>query len=267
MARLVGIIHGDYRCRGIDNMQVLSMNVFVISVLFVLAFGTALFFAALKRKMISALNTHDLIVIALMSSLLYAAGLPFKFGLGRLPFIHAFIYSVPFTAVPLSGIRVVRTRGCYTHHCGPPPPLPAFVPGDQSLGGPTRFFRGLSGVVLFITRSYCYRLKPGMRGVLRARHVPEFLLVSRPYLDMHYAPRGLFLSTRRGSPGPARRADRLCLNNDPAPTVRRDISFDPFRQIFTAAQVQKAMGVLSPVRMLPALVEHATMYADRGRLL
>ncbi len=182
------------------------MNVFVISVLFVLAFGTALFFAALKRKMISALNTHDLIVIALMSSLLYAAGLPFKFGLGRLPFIHAFIYSVPFTAVLFIGIRVVPKAGAATLIIVGHSLLSQLLSrGINPLWWPYPF---LAGFVLesyfLITRSYLQtRLNAVCAGCLRGLVMYlYFYLVSAPFIwHMHYAPWYVFIQTAQGVAG------------------------------------------------------------------
>ena len=59
-------------------------------------------------------TTVDLVVIAFFISLLYLAALPFKMGLSRIPFIHAFLFSVPFTCVLFTGIRVVPKCGTAT---------------------------------------------------------------------------------------------------------------------------------------------------------
>jgi energy-coupling factor transport system permease protein len=65
-------------------------------------------------RFIRKFTTVDLVVIAFFISLLYLAALPFKMGLSRIPFIHAFLFSVPFTCVLFMGIRVVPKCGTAT---------------------------------------------------------------------------------------------------------------------------------------------------------
>ena len=48
-------------------------------------------------------NTLELITIAFFVILMYGAILPFKMGLSKIPFLHAFFFSVPFTCVLFIG--------------------------------------------------------------------------------------------------------------------------------------------------------------------
>lgn len=59
-------------------------------------------------------NTLELITIAFFVILMYGAILPFKMGLSKIPFLHAFFFSVPFTCVLFIGIRLVPKFGTAT---------------------------------------------------------------------------------------------------------------------------------------------------------
>ncbi|MCM8761460.1 MAG: energy-coupling factor transporter transmembrane protein EcfT [Candidatus Omnitrophica bacterium] len=59
-------------------------------------------------------DTLDLIVISFFVVLLYVAILPFKMGLSKVPLVHAFFFSIPFTCVLLIGIRIVPRFGTAT---------------------------------------------------------------------------------------------------------------------------------------------------------
>jgi len=67
-----------------------------------------------KKNNLLYFNTLELVVISFFVILLYVAVLPFKMGLGMVPFIQAFIYSIPFTCILLIGIRMVPRTGSAT---------------------------------------------------------------------------------------------------------------------------------------------------------
>jgi len=90
------------------------MNSYISSIIFIFILGGVAFYTGVRRRLIKNFTVHELIVIALFCSLLYVAGLPFKFGLSRIPFIHTFAYSIPFTTVLFIGIRLVPKLGTAT---------------------------------------------------------------------------------------------------------------------------------------------------------
>jgi energy-coupling factor transport system permease protein len=67
-----------------------------------------------KRSGFLRFNTLDLVIISFFVILLYVAILPFKMGLSKIPFIHTFVYSIPFTCILLVGIRLVPRFGTAT---------------------------------------------------------------------------------------------------------------------------------------------------------
>jgi len=64
-----------------------------------------------SESLFQKFTTIDLVVIAFFISLLYLAAMPFKMGLSRIPFIHAFFFSAPFTCVLFTGIRLIPKSG------------------------------------------------------------------------------------------------------------------------------------------------------------
>lgn len=90
------------------------MNLYNFSIIFILIFGGTIFYTSIRKKLLSSFNLRELIIIALFWSLLYVAILPFKFGLSRLPFIHAFFFSIPYSAVLIIGIKLVPKFGTAT---------------------------------------------------------------------------------------------------------------------------------------------------------
>ncbi len=66
------------------------------------------------RKRFFSLKTIDLITISFFIVLLYVSILPFKMGLSKIPFIHTFFFSIPFTCILFIGIRAVPKRGAAT---------------------------------------------------------------------------------------------------------------------------------------------------------
>lgn len=71
-------------------------------------------YGGLRRRLFARLTVQDYILSAMFIGLLYAAILPWRLGLGRIPFIHPFIYSIPFTAVLIIGLRVIPKPGAAT---------------------------------------------------------------------------------------------------------------------------------------------------------
>jgi len=90
------------------------MNLYIASIIFIVILGGVIFYLSLRRRLLCHFSTQELVTIALICSLLYVAVLPFKFGLSRIPFIQAFFFSIPFTAVLVIGIRLVPKFGTAT---------------------------------------------------------------------------------------------------------------------------------------------------------
>jgi len=182
------------------------MNAFLISIVLIFIFGVVVFCVGLKHRLIHGLNTHDLITIALFCSLLYVAGLPFKFGLSRVPFIHTFAYSIPFTAVLFIGIRIVPKMGTATLIILGHSLLSQLISrGINPLWWPYAFLAGFVLEMYFIiTGSYLEtRLNAVCAGCLRGLVIYlYFYLVSAPYIwHIHYAPWYVSIQTLQGVVG------------------------------------------------------------------
>lgn len=70
--------------------------------------------ASKRRRWRPVFSTVELMNIAFFIVLLYAAILPYKMGFSKVPFVHTFFYSIPFTAVLFVGIRMVPKPGAAT---------------------------------------------------------------------------------------------------------------------------------------------------------
>ena len=90
------------------------MNLYIISIIFITILGGTIFYISIRKKLLNAFSVRESIIIALFWSLLYAACLPFKFGLSRIPFIHAFFFSIPYSTVLIIGIKLVPKFGTTT---------------------------------------------------------------------------------------------------------------------------------------------------------
>ena len=179
------------------------MNIFLISIFIILIPGIFFFYVTIKKDMIRNLNTQDLIVIALFCSLLYVAGLPFKLGLSRIPFIHAFVFSIPFTAVLFIGIRIVPKTGTAMLIILGHSLLSQLISrGINPLWWPYAFLAGLVlELYFFATKSYLgTRLNSLFAGCLRGLIMYlYFYYVSAPYIwHIHYAPWYIFIQTLQG---------------------------------------------------------------------
>ncbi|HVN94788.1 MAG TPA: hypothetical protein VMT62_00005 [Syntrophorhabdaceae bacterium] len=179
------------------------MNAFLVSVLLIALFILALSYLELKHKVIHVIKTHELVTIALFSSLLYVAGLPFKLGLGRIPFIQAFVYSVPFTAVLFIGIRVVPKPGTAMLVIVGHSLLSQIISrGINPLWWPYAVLAGATLETYFLfTRGYLNtRTNAVFAGLLRGLVMYlYFYLVSAPYIwHIHYASWYVFVQTLQG---------------------------------------------------------------------
>ncbi|MFH1006105.1 MAG: hypothetical protein V1800_01220 [Candidatus Latescibacterota bacterium] len=71
-------------------------------------------YVGFRRRLFARLTIQDYTLSAMFVGLLYVAVLPWRLGLGRIPFIHPFIYAIPFTAVLIIGLRIVPKPGAAT---------------------------------------------------------------------------------------------------------------------------------------------------------
>jgi len=67
-----------------------------------------------EKNSLLRFDTLELVTISFFIILLYVAILPFKMGLSKIPFVHAFFFSIPFTCILLIGIRMVPRAGSAT---------------------------------------------------------------------------------------------------------------------------------------------------------
>ena len=80
--------------------------------LFVLAAATVL--AAFRQRSLHRFKTAELATLALLMCLLYVAALPWQIGLAKVPGVDALVFSIPYTAVLLLGLRLVPKPGAAT---------------------------------------------------------------------------------------------------------------------------------------------------------
>lgn len=76
--------------------------------------GGAMAYGGSRRRQSARLSLQDYTVAAMFIGLLYVAVLPWRLGLGKVPIIHPFIYAIPFTAVLITGIRLIPKPGAAT---------------------------------------------------------------------------------------------------------------------------------------------------------
>ncbi len=179
------------------------MNPYIASVFLILVLGALLFFFGFKRKLLSSFNVQELVQIALFCSLLYAAILPFKLGLGRIPFANSFFFAIPFTAVLVIGIRVTPRFGATTLILvGQSLLSQATSTGINPLWWPYVLLASflLEGYFL-VTGNYLQKLTNAIgAGILRGLVMNlYFYLFSAPYIwHQFYAPWFIFLQTTQG---------------------------------------------------------------------
>ena len=187
---------------------VFIMKFSLLSFIVVLLFSGVLFYVTMRRKLFRSFTIQDIVVVAFFCSLLYVAVLPFRFGLSRLPFIHALIFSIPFTAVLFVGIRVVPKMGSATLIIFGHSLLSQVLSrGINPLWWPYALISAFSLELYFIaTGSYLGTRKNAFfAGLLRGAVVYSyFYLFSAPYIwHLHYEPWYIVLQTIQGVAGSA----------------------------------------------------------------
>ncbi len=179
------------------------MNPYVLSIVLILLLGAVIFYLGLKNKLLSAFSIQELVNIALFCSLLYVSILPFKLGLGRIPFINSFLFSIPFTATLFIGIRIVPKLGTVTLIIfGQSLLSQVTFSGVNPLWWPYALLASFMLEAYFlITGNYLNTLINAMgAGCLRGLVVNlYFFLFSAPYLwHKFYAPWYVFVKTSEG---------------------------------------------------------------------
>lgn len=154
------------------------------------------------------MKTLELTIIALFIALLYVGILPFKFGLSKIPFIHAFAYSIPYTAILIIGIRLVPKLGTTTLLIFGNLLFGQIISrGINPLWWPYAFLPSLIlELYFFITKNYCKTLVNCIfAGVIRGVIVYlYFYLVAGPFIwHKYYAIWYIVLQTTQGVIGSA----------------------------------------------------------------
>ena len=80
--------------------------------LFVLAAVAVL--VAFRQRSFRRFKTAELATLALLMCLLYVAAIPWQIGLAKVPGLDALVFSIPYTAVLLLGLRLVPKPGAAT---------------------------------------------------------------------------------------------------------------------------------------------------------
>ncbi len=153
-------------------------------------------------------KTSELITISFFIVLLYVAILPFKMGLSRVPFLHTFFFSMPFTCVLFIGIRAVPKPGAATMIiCGNSLFVQLVSRGINPLWWPYALIEALTLESYFsLTRNYVdSRMHSIMAGALRGLVVYlYFYYISAPLIwHKFYAPWYISISTAQGVVGSA----------------------------------------------------------------
>lgn len=184
------------------------MNLYAASVILAILMGGIVFYAGYRKRIIHSFSTTEIVTVALFCSLLYVAILPFKFGLSRIPFVHAFIFSLPFTAVLFIGIRIIPKMGAATFIIFGHSLLAQILSrGINPLWWPYALIAGFTLEAYFlITGSYLESRKNALfAGALRGFVVYiYFYFFSAPYIwHLHYAPWYITIQTAQGVIGSA----------------------------------------------------------------
>ena len=91
-----------------------DVQVWMSLMLGVWAVGGVIAFVGFRRRPFARLTVQDYIVAAMFIGLLYAAVLPWRLGLGRIPIIHPFVFAIPYSAIFIVGIRILPKPGGVT---------------------------------------------------------------------------------------------------------------------------------------------------------
>ncbi|MDD2702773.1 MAG: energy-coupling factor transporter transmembrane component T [Candidatus Omnitrophica bacterium] len=153
-------------------------------------------------------NTFELITISFFIILMYVSIVPFKMGLGRIPFFHTFFFSIPITCVLFIGIGLIPKPGIvFFMVCGHRLFIQIMLTGINPLWWPYALIEATSLELFFLLRgrfldSYGAAFSA---GVLRGSVVYlYFYLVSAPYIwHQFYAPWYIGIQTFWGAAGSA----------------------------------------------------------------
>jgi hypothetical protein len=179
------------------------VNLYIISLIFIIILGAIIFYFSKKKKLLNTFTTQELVIIALFWSLLYISSLPFKFGLSKIPFIHTFFFSVPYSAVLVIGIKLVPKFGTASLLIFGNSLLSQIISrGINPLWWP---YALLSGFVLetyfLITKNYLSTMINALgAGTLRGLVVYlYFYFIAGPFIwHKFYAPWYIFIQTLQG---------------------------------------------------------------------
>lgn len=69
---------------------------------------------AYRRRSLQRFKTAELATLAPLICLLYVAAIPWQIGLAKVPGVDALVFSIPYTAVLLLGLRLVPKPGAAT---------------------------------------------------------------------------------------------------------------------------------------------------------
>lgn len=69
---------------------------------------------ALRQRSFRRFKTAELATLALLICLLHVAAIPWQIGLAKIPGVDALVFSIPYTAVLLLGLRLVPKLGAAT---------------------------------------------------------------------------------------------------------------------------------------------------------
>jgi ABC-type thiamin/hydroxymethylpyrimidine transport system permease subunit len=161
-----------------------------------------------KRQSRPFFSTLDLITIAFSVVFLYVAILPFKMGLSRVPFLHPFFFSIPFTCILMIAVRLIPKLGSVTLLiCGNSLFAQIISRGINPLWWPYALAESLSlEVYFFLTRNYAATATNTIfAGALRGAVVYlYFYYISSPYIwHKFYAPWYIAVYTIEGVIGSA----------------------------------------------------------------
>lgn len=159
-------------------------------------------------KRLFSLKAVDLVTISFFAVLLYVAILPFKMGLSKIPFVHTFFFSIPFTCILFIGIRAVPKPGSATMIiCGHSLFVQLISRGINPLWWPYALLEALILEAYFLlARSYIgSRFHAIMAGALRGLVVYlYFYFISAPFIwHKCYAPWYIAIHTLEGVIGSA----------------------------------------------------------------
>jgi len=87
------------------------MTVYIACTLGAVSVGALAFYYSARRGILEHFTTQEVITLGLFICLLFVAVLPWKVGLRSVPFIHSFVYTVPYTCMLITGIVLVGKPG------------------------------------------------------------------------------------------------------------------------------------------------------------